>query len=286
MSAPSLPSLLVSHWEINWPLDVQAALVAALYVWAATRGRSRWPWPRTVAFATGIGCVVVALQSGVDAYDERLLSAHMVQHMLLLLLAPLLLLAGQPVILVLRAAPRDGRVRLARALAGLRALTRPAVCLGAFSVVLVASHIPAFYDATLRSPLLHGTEHTLYLLAGLLLYWPLLAPDPAPSRRLGGLGRLIYMLAAMPAMALIGAYLNRHPTLVYAAYGAPGRALGISPVADQAQAGAVMWVLGSVIMTTVGIWTALAGLSAEERRQQLVDARTPPRLASPPEGAA
>jgi putative copper resistance protein D len=140
--------------------------------------------------------------------------------------------------------------------------------------VLLGTHVPAYYDATLRHPLLHDVEHLLYLLAGLLLYWPLLGAEPAPSRRLGGVGRLIYMLAAMPAMALVGAYLNRQPTLVYAAYGPPGHALGISPVSDQAQAGAIMWVVGSVVMTAVGIWSALAGLIAEERRQQLADVRS------------
>jgi cytochrome c oxidase assembly factor CtaG len=81
------------------------------------------------------------------------------------------------------------------------------------------------------------------------------------------------MLAAMPGMALVGAYLNRHPALLYAGYGPAGRALGISPLSDQAQAGAVMWVAGSVIMTAAGIWSALAALVAEERRQQLADAR-------------
>jgi cytochrome c oxidase assembly factor CtaG len=221
----------------------------------------------------GIGCVLVALQSGIDAYGDRLLSVHMVQHMMLLLVAPVLLLAGQPVLLALRALRPGGRGRLARALVRTRPLTRPAACLVAFGVVLLGTHLPAFYDATLRHPLLHDVEHVLYLLAGLLLYWPLLGGEPVPSKRLGGLGRLIYMLAAMPAMALVGAYLNRHAGLLYAPYGPPGRALGVSPVADQAQAGAIMWVAGSMIMTAVGIWSGLAELAAEERRQQRADAR-------------
>jgi cytochrome c oxidase assembly factor CtaG len=270
----SVPTLLVSHWELSWAVALAAAVAAGLYVWAVKRVRGRWPAHRTLAFLAGIGCVLIALQSGIDAYDDRRLSVHMVQHMLLLLVAPGLLLAGQPALLILRALPAARRGRWARALRRARPLTGPVACLVVFDAVLLGTHVPAYYDATLRHPLLHDVEHLLYLLAGLLLYWPLLGAEPAPSRRLGGVGRLIYMLAAMPAMALVGAYLNRQPTLVYAAYGPPGHALGISPVSDQAQAGAIMWVVGSVVMTAVGIWSALAGLIAEERRQQLADVRS------------
>ncbi len=81
------------------------------------------------------------------------------------------------------------------------------------------------------------------------------------------------MMAAMAPMALVGAYLNRHATLVYAAYGPPARALGISALNDQAQAGAIMWVAGDVIMVVVGLWAALAALVADERRQQAREAR-------------
>ena len=107
-----------------------------------------------------------------------------------------------------------------------------------FTAVVVSRHIcPSFYDATLREPGLHELEHLLYLVAGLLLWSPLLDGDPAPAHRLGGLGQLVYLIAAMVPMALLGAYLNRHASLVYPAYGMPARALGISALDDQAKAG-------------------------------------------------
>jgi putative copper resistance protein D len=137
----------------------------------------------------------------------------------------------------------------------------------------VLTHVPAFYDATLRHPALHDAEHTLYLVAGLLLWWPLLDADPVPAHRLGGLGRLVYLLATMPPMAIVGAYLNRHLTLVYPAYAPPAHSMGISAVVDQQQAGAIMWVAGSVIVIAVGLWMAIAALVAEERRQQAREAR-------------
>jgi putative copper resistance protein D len=280
VSAPSLPSLLISHWQASWSVDVGAAACAAVYLCATGRLRTRWPLRRTASFLAGIACVLVALQSGIDTFDDQLLSVHMVQHMLLLMLAPLLLLGGRPVILALRALPARRRPGMSRALDRLRPVTGPASCVVTFSVVLVLTHLPAFYDATLRHPALHQIEHALYLVSGLLLWWPMLDGDPVPARRLGGLGRLVYMLAAMPAMALVGAYLNRHATLVYPAYGAPARALAISGVVDQQQAGAIMWVAGSVIMVAVGLWSAVAALVAEERRQQAREARGSEREAS------
>jgi cytochrome c oxidase assembly factor CtaG len=120
---------------------------------------------------------------------------------------------------------------------------------------------------------LHDAEHALYVAAGLLMWSPLLDGDPAPRHRLSGLGKLVYLIAAMMPMALVGAYLNRHPTLVYPPYGPPAAALGISALDDQAQAGAIMWVVGGVVMTAVGLWASVAAMVAEERRQVAREAR-------------
>ena len=228
--------------------------------------------------------MLVALQSGLNGFDDRLLSVHMEQHMVLLMLAPLLLLGGRPVILALRTCPRSARPKLARLLARARPWTGPLPCLGVFYAVVLLTHLPGFYDATLRNPALHEAEHATYLLAGLLLWWPILDGDPVPAHRLGGLARLGYVLAAMPPMAIVGAYLNRHATLVYSAYAAPAKGLGVSALTDQAQAGAIMWVVGNLIMVVVGLWVTIAALLAEERRQQARERRasaTPRHDAAP-----
>ena len=274
MRVPSLPQLLVEHWQLVWPLDVQAGLCVALYLWGVTRTRAHWPRRRTLSFLAGVACVLIALQSGIDSFDDRLLSVHMVQHLLLLLLAPLLLLAGRPVILALRALSGERRRALARAISRGRPVGAPVVCLAIFYAVLLLTHLPSFYDAALRDDTVHEAEHALYVFAGLALWWPILDGDPVPSRRLGGLGRLIYLLAAMPPMALVGAYLTRHASLVYPAYEAPARALGVSALVDQAQAGAIMWVAGGSVMAAVGLWASITALVGEERRQQARDARS------------
>ncbi len=281
---PSLPSLLVSHWQLNWTPELLAGLYGALYLAAAHRVRG-WPVVRTLSFLAGIGCALVALQSGLSSYDDRLLSVHMVQHMALLMLAPLLLLGGQPVMLTLRASSRSARRRLARLLARLRPWTGAMPCLVVFYAVVLLTHLPGFYGATMHDPGLHEAEHAMYLVAGLLLWWPILDGDPAPARRLGGLGRLGYVLGAMPPMAIVGAYLNRHATLVYPAYAAPSKALGVSALTDQANAGALMWVAGNVTMVAVGLWVTIAALLAEERRQQARDTHaSAAQLHDPAEG--
>jgi putative membrane protein len=273
VSPPSLGGLLVSHWQPAWSLDLSAALCAAIYVAATRRLRRGWPRHRALSFLAGVAVILLALQSGIGSFDDRMLSVHMVQHMLLLLVAPLLLLAGRPAILAMSAVPRRHRPALARTLARARRFTGPLQCLSVFYAVVLLTHLGSFYDATLTRPALHDGEHVLYLIAGLMLWWPILDGDPAPGRRLGGLGRLVYVIAAMLPMAIAGAYLNRDPTLAYPAYGSPAHALGLSPLDDQQQAGAIMWVAGDLIMVAVGLWAALVALVAEERHQRERDAR-------------
>ncbi len=268
MTVPDLPALLWRDWQPNWSVDVIAVVAGLAYLLAARRVKG-WPRWRTASFVAGVGCVVVALQSGIDAFGDRLLSEHMIQHLLLLELAPLLLLGGRPTILMLRAAPRAHRPKIARRLMRLSQLTRPLSCLAIFCAVVLATHLPGFYDATLSDNTLHELEHSLYLGAGLLLWWPMLDGDPVVSHRLGGLGRLVYVIAAMAPMTLIGAYLYRDPTVLYHPYAAAAQALGISAVSDQQRAGAIMWVLGSSLMVAAGLWQVMAALVAEERRLQV-----------------
>jgi putative copper resistance protein D len=273
MSAPGLPSLLVTQWQPAVAPLLAACAAGGLYLAGVRRLRGRWPARRTLSFLGGAATAVLALCSGLERFDDRLLSAHMGQHMLLLLVAPALVIIGRPLELTLRALPRQARPPLARRARRAGALAGPGACLGGFAALVIITHVAFFYDAALRHPVLHDLEHVLYLLAGGLLWWPVLDGDPVAARRLSGLGRLIYIIGAMVPMALVGAYLNRHPTLVYAAYGPPARGLGISAVADQQQAGAIMWVLGDVIMVAGGLWAAMRAMVQEERRQQARERR-------------
>ncbi|HET9102747.1 MAG TPA: cytochrome c oxidase assembly protein [Solirubrobacteraceae bacterium] len=268
MRPPGLAQLIVGHWDLAWRFDIPAVVAVAAYLWAARLNRGRWPLHRTACWVGGVAALLIAVQSGIDAYDGELLSIHMVQHLLLLVVAPLLLLGGQPVMLALRALPApQGRV-LVRVLVRLRPVAGPWTCLALFWAAIALTHLPAFYDATLHSGVLHSAEHSLYLLAGLLLWWHVLGADPLPSHRLAGLPRLVYVLAAMLPMTIVGSLLDRDSTLVYPGYAQPARGLHVSALADQATAGAIMWVAGGTIMVAVALWAAMAGMAAEERALQ------------------
>ena len=266
MSAPALSSLPFESWVLSPPLIGESLLLATIYVTAARRAR-QWPAARTASFLLGLLVIQVALESGLDSYDDRLLSVHMVQHVLLIEVAPVLLLYGRPLHLALRTLPSGERRRLGRAMVKLRRRATPVVCLSLFTVAVLGTHIPAFLDATVRDQTLHDAEHGTFVLAGLVMWWPLHG-DPGPERRMGAIGQLLYLSAAMMPMALIGAYLNRDPTLFYSVYAEPARALGVSAVLNQQEAGAIMWVAGTTVMAVAGLTSVLSSMLAAESRQR------------------
>lgn len=231
---------------------------------------------RLVCFCAGVTTVLVALAPPVDGWSDRLLSVHMVQHLLLAMIAPPLLLLGGPVQFLLTRSSPKARRALARALASraVRAATRPAVGLAAFSVVMLLTHLTGLFELALRHDLIHAAEHGAYLLSGLLLFAPLLAPASGPiAKAPGGLARFLWLTAAMVPMTAVGALLSSDRHVRYRHYLAPAKALGRSALADQRLAGAIMWVGGGLAMTALAIGVAMAAMLAEERRQRAREAR-------------
>ncbi|MFB3739665.1 MAG: cytochrome c oxidase assembly protein, partial [Candidatus Velamenicoccus archaeovorus] len=164
---------------------VPVTATGALYGWCVRRARARRghtavPAARVACFAGGLAAILVALVSPLDAWSDDLLSAHMVQHLLLTLVAPPLLLLGRPVTLAL--VTTAGRSRSAIARAGRsrpwHLVTSPAVGFVVFGVTLWASHFSGLYQAALTDGSLHALEHAAYLAAGLLYWWPVVARDP------------------------------------------------------------------------------------------------------------
>jgi putative membrane protein len=224
--------------------------------------------PSRIAFlATGIAVLIAALLPPFDNAADRQLSVHMVQHLLIVFVAAPLIVAGAPIRLALRTLPRGGREALVRILHSrvAHALGHPLVAWSLFAAVILGTHIPAFYDLTLRAPVVHAGEHALYLWVALIFWAPLIAVDPVPHR-LSPVGAIMYMLTAMVPMTVVGVWLLSAGSVVYPHYAAFSGAL-----ADQRGGAVVMWLAGSAVMviaTLVVAWVAMLREEARERARE------------------
>jgi putative membrane protein len=255
----------ISDWSFDPPL-VLVVVVAVLY----RLGDRRTLTPRrtravarrqSACFYTGLAVLVIALASPLDALSEQLFWAHMVQHVLLLVVAPPLIVLAQPWIRLWRALPLAARRSLARSLAlgertrWLRATSRllgsPSASFVAFNGVLLAWHAPPLFDAALRSNTLHGLEHTLFFTTA-ILFWKQVIDSPPLHAPLSAVQRVAYLVGAMVAgwMLAIVLALAPHPLYDFYAHEAtrPG---GISALTDQQLAAGIMWVPGSIAFVIV-----------------------------------
>ena len=253
----------------DWSFDPPLVLVIdlALFYWIGsrrtvtpTRKRVAQRW-RAVAFFASLGVLAIALSSPLEIVSEQLFWAHMVQHVLLLMVAAPLFVVACPWIRLWRCLPLDARRWLARGLshgerAGpLRWLTRtigrPDVSFVLFAGVLVAWHVPMMFDATLRSSELHALEHTLFFCTA-LLFWKQVISSPPLRARLTAPERVLYVVGAMIVSWALAVVLALAPHPLYHFYAVQAtRPGGISAVADQQLAAGVMWVPGSITFVIV-----------------------------------
>ena len=233
--------------------------------WLGGRHRSR-PRPgsgdrwRAASFFAALSVLVVALGSPLHGLAGELLWIHMVQHVLLLLVAPPLLALARPWNRIWHGLPLDLRRRIARAAAHshhVARLRRAAGILGGplaswllFNVTLIAWHLPPAYEATLRSPFAHALEHALFFGTG-LLFWTRVIDSPPWRSALGELGRATYAGLALVVSWILALVLALAPEPLYSAYAEAARPGGISALADQRLAAGVMWVPGSIPLTIV-----------------------------------
>ncbi len=258
--------LLRTAW--NWYPSVVVGCLAlcagylALCRAAAAPGRAGWPpAPGKVAlFVLGDLALLLALVSPLDVLgDNYLFSAHMLQHMLLLLATPPLLILALPAGVQRRAAALPLLKRAGRL------LTYPAVAWPAGIGLMWLWHLPALYNAALADENVHVVEHLCFLAGSILFWWPALAP--AVETRLAPMRTVFYLFFGMAAQALLGIWLTFTPVGLYPAYLHPDDVLGIlpllrdgwglSPAADQQLGGIMMWVLGGLVYLPV-IFGALA----------------------------
>ncbi len=247
----------------DWSFDPPFVLVVCLAIlyWYGNRrtpaapGTSSLRMRRHGCFYAGLAVLAIALVSPLDRLSEQLFWAHMLQHILLLLVAPPLIVLARPWVRQWRALPLPARRRLAREftrgrLVWLRGLSgwlgRPSPSFVLFCGVVVAWHAPVLFDATLRSEALHASEHTLFF-ATALMFWKQAIDSPPLRSELSELGRVGYLIGAMVAMWALAVVLALASHPLYDAYARQAaRPGGISAFADQQIAAGIMWVPGSI----------------------------------------
>ncbi|MDX6245865.1 MAG: putative rane protein [Frankiales bacterium] len=230
----------------------------------------------------------LAILGPIGAYDDTFFWAHMVQHLVLVMLAAPLLLLGSPVLLILRVSSRRIRhsyvVPVLRSRA-VRVLTDPYVGWLGFAGVLVATHFSPFFDYSLRHPLVHQfVEHPLFLGAALLFYYPLLPGNPSP-RRVAPAWRALSLFLMMIPETMTGFFIYASRYLLYPFYGTVARPFGPGPLTDQQLAGALMWS-GTMLIDAVWVSVALLEwLHNEEKRSRRIDLETLATVRRPVSGS-
>jgi putative membrane protein len=206
---------------------------------------------------------VVALLSPVDRLGEEAFVMHMLQHVLLLDVAPIALVAGLTKV-ILRPATR----RLQALERALGPLWHPATAVGLYIGLMWLWHVPALYDGALRNDLVHVLEHVTFFSIGALYWWHLLSPIRSRFASGSGMGPVVYMLSTKLFVGLLGILITFAPSALYDFY-ADGEAIwGLDATGDQAAAGALMALEQSLIMGVALAYLFIRALNESEREEQ------------------
>lgn len=251
----STRQLLISAWDWEPSVLIGCAALLAAYFWRVKPRRAK----HTVYFVTGVTVMLLALVSPMDALgDSYLFSVHMLQHLLLILIVPPLLILGIPGKSV------EQLLHWKFAARAEHALSQPALAWTLAIVAMTVWHIPFLYNAALASENIHILQHLIFLVTATMFWWPLLAPISELRMSVGP--AVLYLFAAAAANTVLGIIITFAPVGIYPAYLAPVDTLGvlplirqgwgISPALDQQLGGLLMWVPGCSIYF-IGILIAL-----------------------------
>ncbi len=276
---PGLPAAVDASWTLDPVPILLVALAGAAYArrWRAARaaaGRRRGhqamvyarthdaPGWRAALFAAALLAVLTALVSPIDRLGDQVLTMHMVQHLLLLDVAPILGILGLTRV-ILRPATR----RLQDVERALGPLGHPWFAAGLYVVTMAAWHVPAVYDAAVEHEGIHVLEHVCFGVAGGLYWWHLLSPIRS-RHRLEGMGPVIYMLVTKLGVGLLGIVLTFAPRAIYAYYRQGGAVWGLDAHTDQQVAGALMAVEQSIVMGIALAWLFVRMLEESQRSDE------------------
>ena len=254
-----------TRFEVHASVAVGCALLLGGYGYAVLGpGRRRIPGAARVgrarvgSFVAGVAALFLALNGPLhDLSDLYLFSAHMVQHMLLVLVVVPLLLVGCPA-WALR--PVVARPPVAR---WVRRATHPLVAYAVYNLVFLGWHWPGFYNAALEHHGLHVVQHLTFLAAAACLWWPVVNPVPELGRLPDGLPTMGYLFAAGIPATILSAFLTFSDRVWYAWYDRAPRVVGLTPLEDQRLGGLVMWIPGMLLF-----WIAITAVYLRWTREE------------------
>ena len=265
----ALPPFTWSEALTNWqfaPIVTAGVVIAAgLYAWGMIRVRHRHParpWPvwRGGAFLLGLLVIVFVTEGGIGSYDDTLFWDHMIQHLVLLMIAPPLLVTGQPMTLLLHASRNPLHTWAKRVLRStpVHAITAPPVGITAYAATVIICHLTSFMNLVESNNAVHEAEHALFLFVGYIYFLPLIGKEPIGWKVSYPL-RLFLLFLVMPVDAFTGVILGSETAMPFKAFSQP-RPWGPTPLEDIHLGGAVMWVGGAgimfvLILTTFFAWT-------------------------------
>ncbi|MEU6123352.1 cytochrome c oxidase assembly protein [Streptomyces sp. NPDC047123] len=256
----------------------------ALYGWGVARlvrRGDKWPVGRTIAFVLGVFTVLLVMNTKLNDYGMVMFSVHMVQHMVISMLSPILLLLGAPITLALRAlpvarrgskGPREWLLWLLHS-RYIKIITHPAFTIPLFIASLYALYFTPIFDTLMGSKAGHIGMMVHFLAVGLVFFWPIMGVDPGPHRP-GYIMRMLELFAGMPFHAFFGIALMMATQPMIGTYMHPPASLGIDALADQEAAGGIAWAFSEIPSVVV-----LVALLFQWRRSEDREARRKDRAA-------
>jgi putative membrane protein len=252
-----------------------------LYGWGVLRLRRRgdsWPVSRTVLFTVGVLSVALVMCTKLNDYGMVMFSVHMVQHMVVSMVSPILLLLGAPVTLTLRALPtaargHKGPRELLVALLHsryVRIVSHPAFTIPMFIASLYGLYFTPLFDFLMESKAGHIAMMTHFLLVGLFFFWPIMGVDPGPHRP-GYVMRMLELFAGMPFHAFFGIALMMASEPMIAAYQHPPASLGIDALSDQTAAGGIAWAFSEIPSVIVLVVLLAQWYKSDQRQARRAD---------------
>ncbi len=246
---------IFADWKLPIGLTISIVLVGVVYLrgWIALRKtrHAQFNDERLASFLGGLALLWVVVASPMDGFADALLTAHMIEHLLLMSAIPMLLLYGLPVVPLLRGLPRPVLRWVVGPLVRVVALRRfaewlvtPAIAWLSMNVAYLAWHVPAAYNFALENETVHGLEHLCFLFTSLLFWWYIFRPWPAKPRP-DDWGMLVYLALGDVVMTMLSAFLAFCERPVYSYYVQHPNPFGISVLDDQVLGAVVMWVIGS-----------------------------------------